>query len=361
MGCGGRAGYFLASSTAACCSGVMQDTNRAFRAPGQPPEARRFAVRSSVVDEAREVGGQIYYPHELTMLGRAADFQMRLKATDLSAVTVGLLEYSSPVRIRTGPLQDAYQVNMPLQGRLKLTYGKQTVLASPRVAAIHGLDRETCVEGWQERAPMLGLKIPCRLVDKELAALLDRAPEKPVEFSGALDLAGRAGQEWRQAVELLVSGLRGSDTLLANPLIAGPAVQAVIRGLLLAAPNNYTAELTGETSAVDSAAVRRAVDFIETHAHLPVTLEDIAARACVSPRSLQLGFRTHLNATPIQVLRATRLRKAREELLAAGPQARIGEIAARWGFAHAGRFSIQYAKTFGEAPSETLKKPGHFR
>ncbi|NKX52788.1 AraC family transcriptional regulator, partial [Arthrobacter deserti] len=258
---------------------------------------------------------------------------------------VGILEYSSPVRIKTGPLQDAYQVNMPLHGRPRLSYGKQAVLVSPRLAAVHGLDKETALEGWQEPSRMLGLKIPRRLVDQELASLLDREPEKPVEFTGTLDFTGRPGREWRQAVELLASGLAGSDTLLANPLIAGPAVQSGVRGLLLAAPNNYTAELTGETAAVDSAAVRRAVDFIEARAHLPVTLEEIAARACVSPRSLQLGFRAHLNATPMEVLRAVRMRKAREELLSAAPQVRVGEVAARWGFAHAGRFAIQYAKT----------------
>jgi transcriptional regulator GlxA family with amidase domain len=49
----------------------------------------------------------------------------------------------------------------------------------------------------------------------------------------------------------------------------------------------------------------------------------------------------------------------REELLQAPHSARVGEIAARWGFAQAGRFAVQYAKTFGESPSDTLKKSAH--
>jgi transcriptional regulator GlxA family with amidase domain len=127
------------------------------------------------------------------------------------------------------------------------------------------------------------------------------------------------------------------------------------------APNNFTAELTGDSAAIDSAAVRHAMEFIEANAAQPISLEDIAASARVSPRSLQLGFRTHLRSTPMAVLREVRVRRTREDLLAAVPSDTVSDIAALWGFAHAGRFAIQYAKTFGEAPSETLKKSAKYQ
>jgi AraC-like DNA-binding protein len=321
----------------------------------------RMTVKSSVIDEAREVGGRVYYPHALTTLGRGGDFQMRLKAVDVAAVTVGILEYSTPVRIQTGALKDAYQINFPLHGHLKMTYGPQQILASPTVAAIHGFELPTGLEGWDRPARMLGLKVPKRLIDQELAVLLDRTPEAPVEFAGSLELGSRRAQEWRSAVELLTYGLRNRDSLLGNPLVSLPAVQSVVRGLLLVAPNNFTAELTGDSAAIDSTAVRQAMEFIDANAALPISLEDIAASARVSPRSLQLGFRTHIRSTPMAVLRGVRLQRTREDLLAAVPTDKVSEVAARWGFTHAGRFAIQYAKTFGESPSETLKKSTKYR
>ncbi|MET1154948.1 helix-turn-helix domain-containing protein [Arthrobacter sp.] len=339
-----------------CSSDVMEDTQSAVRPVSPLTSSHRVSVESTLVDEAREVGGRVYHPHHLTMLGRAADFQMRLKAADLGKVTVGMLDYSSPVRIRTGPLADAYQVNTALYGQVKHCYGEQIVVATPRLAAVHGMGQETWFEGWDRPARMLGLKIPHDVVNQELAALLDRVPERPLVFTGTLDLTSTAGSEWRQAMQLLMSGLRGRGSILGNPLIALPAVQAVVRGLLLAAPNNYTAELIGDVSAVDSSSVRRAVEYIEANAAKPLTLEDIAAFACVSPRSLQAGFRKHLNSTPMELLRTVRMRNVRNELLTAPPEARIGDIAAGWGFAHAGRFAIRYAQTFGESPSETLRK-----
>lgn len=322
-------------------------------APGQEPI--RFAVRSSTPEEASEVGGRVYYPHQLDIGRSEADFQMRLKAINIGGVTIGVLEYGTPVRITTGELENAYQVNFPLFGRLRFSQGNSVVLGGPGAAAIHGPVRGTGIQGWSEPAQMLGLKIPTNLMHQELDVLLGRSAGPQLAFEGSFDLTTQRGREWRSAVELLVASLRNPDSLLTAPLMAQAAVQYTIRGLLLSAPNNYSEELAGNVEAVGSAAVRRAVDFMESNAHLPITLESVAADAFVSPRALQLGFRKHLDTTPMEYLRSIRLRRVRGELLAAAPSTRISDVAARWGFPHAGRFAIHYAKTFGEAPSKTLK------
>ncbi|WP_372460725.1 helix-turn-helix domain-containing protein [Actinomycetospora endophytica] len=33
----------------------------------------------------------------------------------------------------------------------------------------------------------------------------------------------------------------------------------------------------------------------------------------------------------------------------------VGAIAARWGFAHPGRFAIDYRRSYGRSPGETLR------
>jgi transcriptional regulator GlxA family with amidase domain len=105
--------------------------------------------------------------------------------------------------------------------------------------------------------------------------------------------------------------------------------------------------------------LRRAMAFIEEHARTHVELSDIAAAAQVTPRTVQYLFRRHLDMTPLEYLRKVRLQHAHRELQAADPaQDTVNAIAGRWGFMHAGRFSIQYKAAFGQAPSLTLRHTG---
>lgn len=108
---------------------------------------------------------------------------------------------------------------------------------------------------------------------------------------------------------------------------------------------------------IQSRRVRLAVAFMEAHAHEPITVGDIAIASATTTRSLQSAFRRAYDMTPMQYLRQFRLGLAREELLAApAPRLSVRDVALRWGFAHPGRFAQQYAATFGEHPSATLRR-----
>ncbi|WP_326547001.1 helix-turn-helix transcriptional regulator [Mycolicibacterium sp. ND9-15] len=107
---------------------------------------------------------------------------------------------------------------------------------------------------------------------------------------------------------------------------------------------------------VRSAVLRRAIAFINENAHREITLGDIADAVNVTPRSVQYAFRRHLGMTPLEYLRLVRLDCAHRELQTADPRSdTVMAIAGRWGFSHAGRFSDVYKRTFGTAPSETLR------
>jgi transcriptional regulator GlxA family with amidase domain len=102
--------------------------------------------------------------------------------------------------------------------------------------------------------------------------------------------------------------------------------------------------------------LRNAVAFIEENADADIGLEDIAAAVNVSPRSVQYAFRRNLGTTPLEYLRRVRLDRAHHDLKAADPtNDTVTAIAGRWGFSHAGRFSLAYKATFGTAPSDTLR------
>jgi len=67
-------------------------------------------------------------------------------------------------------------------------------------------------------------------------------------------------------------------------------------------------------------------------------------------------FRDFKGTSPIRFLRAARYDRVREALGRAEPTETITEIAAKWGFGHLGRFSVEYRRRFGESPSATLRR-----
>jgi transcriptional regulator GlxA family with amidase domain len=102
--------------------------------------------------------------------------------------------------------------------------------------------------------------------------------------------------------------------------------------------------------------LRSAVAFIHENADADIGLDDIAAAVNVSPRSVQYAFRRNLGTTPLEYLRRVRLDRAHRDLKAADPaRDTVTAIAGRWGFSHAGRFSLAYKAAFGTQPSHTLR------
>ncbi|MFB7892444.1 helix-turn-helix transcriptional regulator [Microbacterium sp. NPDC056044] len=102
--------------------------------------------------------------------------------------------------------------------------------------------------------------------------------------------------------------------------------------------------------------VRRAIAYIEQHAHQAITVDDVATAAGISPRGLQYAFRRALDQTPMEYLRRQRLAGAHAELQEATGAA-VSEIAQRWGFASPSRFARHYREAYGRSPRETMR--GH--
>jgi transcriptional regulator GlxA family with amidase domain len=102
--------------------------------------------------------------------------------------------------------------------------------------------------------------------------------------------------------------------------------------------------------------VRRAVDFIEANLEAPIVLADIVAASGIAGRTLTEHFRRFRGTTPMRYLRRARFEKVRAALQRAGPEESVTSIAMRCGFGHMGRFSVEYRRTFGEMPSQTLRR-----
>lgn len=103
--------------------------------------------------------------------------------------------------------------------------------------------------------------------------------------------------------------------------------------------------------------LRSAVDFIMTNLAESFLLDDIAAAAGVSKRTLHLGFQVNFGLAVMAFVRQHRLDLAKQ-LLAAGDaeSTTVTCVAMNCGFQHLSRFSAIYRQCFGEYPSETLRR-----
>ncbi|MBK5957637.1 hypothetical protein CCR97_05355 [Rhodoplanes elegans] len=106
----------------------------------------------------------------------------------------------------------------------------------------------------------------------------------------------------------------------------------------------------------NSAALRRAEEYIRAYAERHVDLVAMARHAGLSLRSLQILFRANHDCTIVQFIRRHRLALARERLERGETETTVAEIARRSGFTHLGHFTTAYKEAFGEQPRQTRQR-----
>ncbi|AWB25334.1 AraC family transcriptional regulator [Methylobacterium currus] len=102
--------------------------------------------------------------------------------------------------------------------------------------------------------------------------------------------------------------------------------------------------------------VRRAEEYIRAHLDSALSLPHLAEKAGSSMRSLQEGFRQFRHSTISDFILAQRLDRWRALILAADPEAKVGDLALGVGLNHPGRAAAAYRDRFGETPSRTLRQ-----
>ncbi|GGX81188.1 hypothetical protein GCM10010358_39390 [Streptomyces minutiscleroticus] len=198
------------------------------------------------------------------------------------------------------------------------------------------------------------------LLTRVAAGLPGRRPG-PVRLTGDRPVSPAAARRLRDVNACLRDAIRTDRTMCEHQLLVSTAAQYMAANVLHTFPNTALTDPTIEDRHdAHPATVRRAVAFIDAHAHTDVSVADIAEATHVSIRTLQYAFRRHLDTTPMSYLRRVRLAHAHADLLAADPSTGITvtAIATRWGFLQSGRFAAAYRTAYGRPPHQTLLEDG---
>jgi AraC-like DNA-binding protein len=190
----------------------------------------------------------------------------------------------------------------------------------------------------------------------QVAATAPARTPQPLRFTGCDPISTASARLWLNTCAYVRDTFLAAPGAAAERLVAASAERLLAAVALAVFPNNALTEpTTADQHDANPPVLRRAVAFIDEHAHEDITVADIAAAGKVTVRAVQLAFRRHLGTTPMAYLRRVRLGHAHRELALADPALHtVTAVAYRWGFSSPSRFAAYYRQVYGIHPSRTL-------
>lgn len=320
------------------------------------PLSRYPSLAISSLDEATDMYSRLAAPVHIHGISSRERFSWRANHLALGPVALVASATVSSVWADCECADDAYLLSIPLnddsaEARIgqvvtPLVRGRSGMIVAP------GQKSRVVIEsGFQT----LQLSLPRQTVLDAMTALTGRDPNE-VRFQQRLALDS---PEVRSFSRFLGSVLKEADT--ARPTFTAPGAaerwaEALIFRLLLCQPHGESALFSVAARAAEPRYVRRAAEYLDTHADRQITLAELTVVTAVSARSLQVGFLKFRGCSPLGFARARRLERARVLLLTSDDALTVSEVAHRIGIAHMGRFSLYYRRRFGESPARTLAR-----
>jgi AraC-like DNA-binding protein len=268
---------------------------------------------------------------------------------------LGYIQYgaAATIHVPDARARDDFWLHLPLRGACEITNNAGSAVCAPGRAVISSpVGHFTRSEPGSSR---LTLSVTRATMINHLAALLGEAPNRVLEFAPVMDLHSAAGERFMRHVQLALVDLDQPDPP-RHPIALSMYEQILLTNLLLSQPNSYTDRLQRLARPAERRDVSRAIDFIEAHLHLPITLADIVKVSGIPGRTLVQHFNDHKGVSPMRYLRDARFARARDALMCAEEAESVTRIAMTWGFSHLGRFAVDYRKRYGETPSETFRR-----
>lgn len=322
------------------------------------PQFRDIRIDHYDLEGARNWMSGICGPHHLqTSTPERIRFHHSANVFKSMATTLGTLSYGTDVTI---DIEDAehfssYSLSLPLVGEQELS----------KNGSVSKSNRDQGVIISPNENQMLAISGDCRKVQvvitrvamsESLEGMLQRPLDMPLRFEPVMDAVDGASASWWRMARYFIAELERSNELYEQVVFTRDIESSLIKGLILAQPNNYSEELRNVLGVKLPHYLIRAKQYIHDNAREALHMEDIEVAAGVSRFKLCEAFRKYFALSPMVYLKKYRLHAVRQEILEHGSARNISAIAMGWGFTHLGRFSAEYRKLFDESPSTTLQR-----
>jgi AraC-like DNA-binding protein len=306
-----------------------------------PEEARAFvALRGYLLDVLRR---------------EATGLDMRLDGVYSPGFCLLHLGYGAAAEVRTTRDFDDYRFVGPSRGGLCAVIAKDEIAYGPGTAMVVSPAFDNVVRVERDTVA-LNIILSGVELRRHLGALLGEPLKLPLVFAARVSLREGWGRSFARFARLALAELQRPRSILSEPTVAGSFRELVVTTLLLHQPHNYTEALRRLERPVTPRDVKRAVEYIEANLETEIGLPEIVTACGVPGRTLIKHFRDFKGISPMRYVRNARYQRVREALSRAEPKQSVTEIALRYGFAHMGRFSVEYRIRFGESPLQTLRR-----
>jgi LacI family transcriptional regulator len=213
--------------------------------------------------------------------------------------------------------------------RVRFTEWVRTFQPPAALALMDDWDAPVLMEACRQA----GYEIPRDMVVISTGFHSEMLPLCPVPLSAAQEDQGKQAELAIQCLDHLMAGKK-----LSSPLIVVPPIGVVERA-------------STATLAIEDRQVALAVDYIRAHGLEPVNVTDVVSRVHISRVTLERHFRKITGKTLHEYLVDSRIRRAKELLLAAPPPS-LRKVARDCGFSDRRRLNQVFKQFVGLSPAE---------
>ncbi|MCW5701417.1 MAG: AraC family transcriptional regulator [Bradyrhizobium sp.] len=240
-----------------------------------------------------------------------------------------------------------------IQGRARLRSRRLDAPIGPWTRVVGGDSRLGL--HFEEGYRQLVLRLDHSALERMLKALVGDSSDRRLQFDEEADPDPVGMNVLRQHVFHLAAEL---DLIEAarSPLAIAEFERGVMVRFFLANKHNFGHFFDREPLRANPAVVQRVESFVEQNWDRPIELSELAAVANVSVRTIFREFERAGKGSPAQFAKRIRLDRAAGLLAEPEADTTVTGVALRCGFQNLGRFSADYFRTFGELPSETLRR-----
>ena len=281
---------------------------------------------------------------------RQGAFRATMNWVWLKHIDLGLMKFNTALGYRVDP--GVVRQQFPLSGSARTTIGGRPLAIDSASTCVvpAGVDTRHDYAGEYSE---LRLRIQEAALRSKLGAMTGMSPAGELSFEAQSANHSPAVTRLRRLIDHLVVELDRKEDAIPDQAIA-QYEQSLIVCFLFANRHNFSHLLERQQPRLAAAQVRRAEEFIEANASLPIAIEALSAVTGAGTLSLSGAFKRARGMSPVAFLKHIRLKHARRMLQAADTATTVGTVAVQFGFSNPGRFAGDYRQAFGELPSETL-------
>ncbi|PTW60458.1 AraC family transcriptional regulator [Breoghania corrubedonensis] len=251
------------------------------------------------------------------------------------------------------PPADYIRIVLQIDRPCNVRIGAIQLEASPRTSGYVVPENVPLSERHPEGYKSVAVRVSASALRQRLEMLLGHEIHDTVAFEQPTRGDRRFADYFRQPLLTACHELDQIDPRFQGTFMCELEALTLTR-LLLHTRHNYSDALDRKKADTNVTRLRRVEDHIHANWNKTLTLEDLAAVAELSGRTLHRSFIARHGETPHEYIKYLRLSKARAMLID-GCHASVIAVALHCGFSSLGHFARAYRERFGELPSDSIR------